>query len=80
MSTPFSSVEEVLKVLKDGAWHDLGDVMRKTGLHEFRFGLIVDFLVKYNFVVLDEKRRKMRLTPPLVHFLKDIEALEAKKG
>ncbi|MEM2975719.1 MAG: hypothetical protein QXE76_07640 [Candidatus Bathyarchaeia archaeon] len=65
-------------MLRDGGWHDLGDVMRKTGLHEFRFGLIVDFLVKYNFVVLDKKHTKIRLTPALVHFLRDIEALETQ--
>jgi DNA-binding IclR family transcriptional regulator len=80
LASAFSSVDEVLRLLRDGEWHTLEEIMQKTGLHEFRMGLIVDFLAKYNFVVVDEAHKRMRLVPLLVNFLKDIEALENRKA
>ena len=70
-------IDEILNILKNGKWHDLREISEKTRLHEVKVEMLTNFLAQYNFVELDKREHKTRLTKPLFNFLKNIKELEA---
>jgi len=70
-------IDEILNILKNGKWHDLREISEKTHLREVKVQMLTQFLAQYNFVELDEREHKTRLTKPLFNFLKKIRELEA---
>ena len=70
-------IDEILNILKNGKWHDLREISEKTHLHEVKVEMFTNFLAQYNFVELDKRENKTRLTKPLFSFLKKIKELEA---
>lgn len=73
-------IDEILYVLKNGKWHDLKEISEKTQLNEFKVELLTCFLAAYDFIELDKKEHKTRLTPPLFDFLKKVRDIEEKEG
>lgn len=74
-----SQIDEVLDALSNGKWHDLKKISEETGLHQNTVDLLTNFLAKYEFVELNKKERKTRLTPSLFNFLRKIQNLEEKE-
>jgi len=66
-------IDEILILLKDGNWHDLGEIARKSSSNEFRVEMIISFLSKYDFMELDRKGRKARLRPLMLEFINEIQ-------
>ena len=64
-----SSLDKILEPMKDGEWHTLEELNRRVGLSEGKLQEIVRFFADYNFVQLDEKHGRARLTPPIRTFL-----------
>ncbi|MEM3580529.1 MAG: hypothetical protein QXH40_02705 [Candidatus Bathyarchaeia archaeon] len=56
------SIAEILELLEDGKWHLLDDIQRKTNLSRQDLKKAIEFLAKYNFVVVDESGGKVRLS------------------
>jgi len=73
-------IDEILDVLKNGKWHDLKEISEKTQLNEFKVELLTSFLAAYDFIELDKKEHKTRLTPSLLNFLKKVRDIEEKEG
>jgi len=73
-------IDEILDVLKNGKWHDLKEISEKTNLHKIKVELLTSFLAAYDFIELDEKEHKTRLTPPLLNFLKKVREIEEREG
>ena len=71
-----SEINELLELLLDDKWHDLGQVGEKLRMHEFRVELIASFLAEYEFVSLDKEGRRIRLAPSVQRFLKKIKPIE----
>ena len=69
-------IDEILELLKDGKWHSMNEVMEKSRLSEFKAETVMSFLAEYNFIQLDRERKKARLTPPALDFLKEIQRVE----
>jgi len=66
-------IDEILMLLKDGNWHNLGDIAKKCSSNEFRVEMIVSLLSKYDFMEVDKKGRKARLRPLMLEFINEIQ-------
>lgn len=79
-------VDSLLEALKNGEWHGFKEVGNKTKLQEFTVEVITSFLAEYDFLELNRKEKKVRMSPELRHFLERIEgidrdeALRSKRG
>ncbi|MQY62337.1 hypothetical protein GH146_03505 [archaeon] len=71
-----STIDEILWLLKDGEWHDLKEIAEKAALPKVKAETVVSFLGEYDFVQLNENTKKVRLQPPLLEFIKEIQRLE----
>ena len=74
------SINEVIETLRDGKWHKLGEIIERSGLHEFKVGMIMSFLAEYDFIRLDKERRKAKLTSPVLKFLREIQRIEDEEA
>jgi len=72
-------IDHILDTLKNGHWHDLEEVSERTRLTRFKLELLTNFLAEYNFIELDKKEQRTKLTPPLFNFIRKIQRVE-KKG
>ena len=62
-------VAEVLEILSDGKWHTLEQVRRGMKLDRNQIRQIAEFLEKYEFVTVDEARKRMRIEEAVREFL-----------
>ena len=74
------TLEDILKVLEDGNWHDLKEIGKKTELRDLKVKSLVKFLAQYNFIKLDKDGEKAKLDPPVHDFLKKIRQVEGEEG
>jgi len=73
-------IDTILDVLKDGKWHNLKKISEETQLQEFKVEMVTNFLAEYDFIELNKKENKTRLTPPLLDFLKKVRDIEKNEG
>lgn len=65
--------DEILHVLENGEWHSLYEISERTHLSVFKLELLAKFLAEYNFIELDKRKQRTKLTPPLVSFIRKIK-------
>lgn len=70
------AIDAILELLENGGWHDLEEISKRTGLDRFKVELLTNFLAEYNFIEIDKKEHRTRLTPPLLNFIKKIQSVE----
>ena len=73
-------IDDILSVLRNGKWHDIKEICEKTHLNSPKIELLTNFLLEYNFIELDKKACKTRLTRPLFQFLKKIDETESENA
>ena len=73
-------IDEVLELLEERSWCDLDEIAGRFGLPEFKVKMLINFLVKYDFVDLDEGQRRAKLTSQHLKFLKTIRRIERKEA
>lgn len=73
-------IDEILDVLKNGKWHDLKEISDKTQLQGLKVELLTNFLAEYDFIELNKKEHKTRLTTVVLNFLRKVRDLEEKEG
>ena len=59
-----SLIEEVLKFLEDGRWHDFFEIVEnflKLGFVEKDVKKIVDFLSEFGFVDVDDQSKRVKM-------------------
>jgi len=66
---------EALSCFENGEWHNLEELIRQINLHEFKAAIIFEFLAEHEFIELDPKGIKGRLSPKYQTFLKQLRAL-----
>lgn len=74
------AIDAVLRLLKDGEWHDLKGITKRLALQEFRVEMIVSFLSDYSFIEFDKKDRKVKLNPLTREFIDDIYHVEEEEA
>jgi len=73
-------MDGILKLLEDGKWHDMREIIDNSRLHDLKVEMFIDFLSEYDFVELDKKRRKVKLTSSLYKFVRKIKLMEEKEA
>jgi len=73
-------MDGILKLLEDGKWHDMREIIDNSRLHDLKVEMFIDFLSEYDFVELDKKRRKVKLTSSLYKFVRKIKLIEEKEA
>jgi hypothetical protein len=73
-------MDDVLKLLEDGRWHDMKEIINNSRLHGLKVEMLMEFFAKYDFVELDKKQQKVKLTPSLYRFVRKIKLLEEKEA
>lgn len=69
-------IDEILWLLKDGKWHSLGEISKKTSINESRAQKITSFLSSYSFIEFDKAGRKVKLHPLTLEFINEIQCIE----
>jgi hypothetical protein len=64
-----SKIVDVLEILSDGKWHRMKEVQNGTEMDEKQVQQIAEFLGKYDFIALDETRKKIKLNKVAQKFL-----------
>ncbi|UCE16019.1 MAG: hypothetical protein JSV12_09270 [Candidatus Bathyarchaeota archaeon] len=73
-----STIDYILELLEDGAWHDVREAVDKSKLHESKVEKILGFLAEYKFISLNKEQQKAKLTPKMCKFLKEIQRFKKK--
>lgn len=56
-----SKISTILEVLSDEKWHRLAVIQRRTRIDKDDVLRIIEFLSKYEFVVMDQRKERIRL-------------------
>ena len=74
------ALDDILKLLEDGKWHDVREIADNSGLHRLKTEMTMNFLSEFDFVELDETRRKVKLASSLYKFFRKIKRIEEKEA
>jgi DNA-binding IclR family transcriptional regulator len=74
-----TNVDEVLWLLKDGAWHSIAEVMKEVSIPQIKLEKVVSFLQEYGFIQLTNDGR-VRIQPSIREFLEEIQRIEKEES
>ena len=74
------TVDDILKLLEDGRWHDLNEIRKKIELHGLRVKNLTEFLAQYDFIKLDKDGKKAKLGSSIQDFIKKIRLIEEEEA
>ena len=63
-----STLDKIFELLRDGKWHNLKEINEEVRLQEDKLEEIIGFFAEYKFVQLDKRRRRAKLTSPVLEF------------
>ena len=55
-------ISKVLELLENGEWNSIEEIQQRTRLSRQELKEVIDFLVKYDFVVVDEHGERIKLS------------------
>jgi len=64
-----SEIAVLLEMLRDGEWHELAELQQQAGLAECKVHEIAEFLCKFDFAVVDETNKKVKIKRDFQEFL-----------
>lgn len=76
--TVLSAIDEILRLLKDGKWHNLREITEKCPSSKAKVKMAVNFLREYDFIQVNDNGRKAKLRPLMLNFIDEIQ--RAEKG
>jgi hypothetical protein len=65
-------IDKLLEVLIDGKWHTIEEIVQKTDIEEYRAKLVIAFLQQFQFIQIDEKTEKIKLSTSMRQFLEKL--------
>jgi hypothetical protein len=71
----FSFIDSILRVLLDGSWHSIKEVLEYLGDSEVKTVMTIRFLWRFGFVDVDENENQVKLSSPMFKFMSEIEAI-----
>jgi len=74
------TVDDILKLLEDGRWHDLNEIRKKIELHDLKVKSLTKFLAQYDFIELDKDGKKAKLGSSIQDFIKKIRRIEEEEA
>lgn len=73
------AIDRILEAIRDGDWHEIGDITQRLQIEEPQVELISSFLATYDFLEFDHKSKRIRLSPQLQRFLGKITEVEGEE-
>ena len=64
-----SKIASFLEMLGDGKWHLLEEIQRKSKIDKSQIRRIVSFLREYEFIIVDENSKSIKLEETVRKFL-----------
>lgn len=64
-----SKITEILDLLSDGQWHEIREIKEKMKLKERRIQQIVAFLREYDFILVEETKKAVKIEAAAREFL-----------
>jgi predicted transcriptional regulator len=74
------TTDDILRLLENGKWHNVKEIIGSSGLHNKQAEIVISFLSEHDFVELDKRKQKMKLTPSVYNFVKRINDIEEKEA
>ena len=74
------AIDKILRLLKDGKWHNLGEIIEKCSSPKPKAKMAVSFLWEYDFIELNENGRKAKLRPLMLNFIDEIQLVEKEEA
>jgi len=69
-----SAIDDILKLLEDGKWHEAREAVKKYSLHESKVEIVLGFLAEYKLIISNKKQQKVKLTPRMLKFIKETQS------
>jgi hypothetical protein len=67
-------------MLRDGQWHDMDEIASRARLSPLKMQIMTEFLAKYNFVQLDRKNFRIKISRRMAEFFHSISAFSIKEN
>jgi DNA-binding IclR family transcriptional regulator len=67
-------IDRVTDVLRNGEWHKLSKIVEECKLPKVKVEVILKFLAEYGFIETNNGDRKVKISPSLQSFLKEIRS------
>ena len=64
-----SKIAKILEILNDEQWHTLKEIQEKAQLDKSQVQQIIRFLKEYNFIIVDEEKREIKIEKTVKKFL-----------
>jgi DNA-binding IclR family transcriptional regulator len=64
-----SKIAKILEILNDEQWHTLKEIQEKIQLNKSQLQQIIRFLKEYNFIIVDEESKGIRIEKTVQQFL-----------
>jgi hypothetical protein len=74
-----STIDEILWSLKNGKWHSLTEITKKSTSPEPLTKMALSFLWEYNFIQIDEYKERVRLSPLVLNLIDEIQRIEKEE-
>ena len=74
------AIDKILEALRNGDWHEIGEITQRLQIRESQVELISSFLATYDFLEFDRKSKRIRLSPQLQRFLGKITKVEGEEA
>jgi hypothetical protein len=77
--TALSAIDEILRLLKDGDWHDLEEIIEKCSSTKLEAKIAVSFLREFDFIQVEGNEPKARIHPLMLSFIEEIQRVEKEE-
>jgi hypothetical protein len=71
-----SFIDSILRMLVDGSWHSIKEVLDCLGDSEVKTEMTIKFLGEFGFVEMDRNKNHVKLSSPTFRFMNEIEKIE----
>jgi len=68
-------IDSIFRVLLDGSWHSIKEVLEYLGDSEIKTVMAIRFLWRFGFVDVDENENQVKLSSPMFKFMSETEAI-----
>ena len=74
-------IDLLLELLnKRKAWHNINEIVDKASLSKLEASSIINFLARYQFILLDESGQKVKVVEEIHEFLTEIRQEEKRNS
>ena len=70
-----SFIDSILRVLHDGSWHSIKEVLESVVDSEVKTMMTMRFLSRFGFIDVSKNENQLKLSSPMFKFLRETKGL-----